>query len=468
MSRRHAKTLIRNHGGVPTETIDRRCDLVVLGDDDQHRSFRHRLPQELLGVVKVIEETDLWQQLGLVDDEIDLSRLYTPSMLAQLLNVPISTIRRWHRRGLIHPIRQVQKLPYFDFQQIASARMIARLVSSGMSPDSIERQLAELADLTINQSDRLSGGESCSASRSGGGAQRPATVPPLSQLSIIVEGKNVLLREGGGLVATNGQKHFNFSAVGGPTDHDAQLSHDTLSTVTAHADFEAADFCVSSARATQDAALHTVGSENQEDQSEDGHPIAADPEEGFLLSFEAQADRITRRRLEELSRSELIELAVDAEDDGNEESALEFYRAAALLDGPSADVCFRIAELLYQCGDLEAARERYYMAIELDQNFVEARASLGGVLMELGKTELAIATFRGTLDHHPDFPDVHYHLARLLDETGKSEAAINHWEAFLQLAPKSPWAEEAHDRLEESQANQSDVTDENNIDVLRF
>jgi tetratricopeptide (TPR) repeat protein len=88
------------------------------------------------------------------------------------------------------------------------------------------------------------------------------------------------------------------------------------------------------------------------------------------------------------------------------------------------------------------------MAIEIEEVFVEARASLGCVLMELGQNEFAIATFRGALDYHPDFPDVHYHLARLLDESGKPEEATTHWEAFLQLAPKSPWADEARNRLQ--------------------
>jgi hypothetical protein len=141
MSRRRAKALVRHHGGVPTESIDDRCDLVVLGAEEQTSRFQDQLPGDLRGRVAVIDESELWQKLGLVDDEIDLSRLYTPSMLAELLHVPIASIRRWHRRGLIHPVRQVQKLPYFDFQEVASARMIARLVKSGATPSSIERQL---------------------------------------------------------------------------------------------------------------------------------------------------------------------------------------------------------------------------------------------------------------------------------------------------------------------------------------
>lgn len=404
MSRRRAKALVRHHGGFPTESIDVRCDLVVLGADEQNSRLQQPLPNDLQGQVAVIDESELWQKLGLVDDEIDLSRLYTPSMLAELLQVPIASIRRWHRRGLIHPVRQIQKLPYFDFQEVASARMIARLVKSGATPSSIERQLVEFT----------SAGHDGTVPNDSPDAQSQR---PLSQLSIIVEGKNVLLRDGEGLVATNGQKHFNFLALAS----DASAGDD-------------------------DATIVLPTSDQLE--SDDSRNTPRDVSGGQFLSFEDQVAELQRRSVESLSPDELIDLAIEAEDDGDEATAIEFYRALSLSHGPTAHVCFRIAELLYQCGDLEAARERYFMAIEIDEAFVEARASLGCVLMELGQNEFAIATFRGALDHHPDFPDVHYHLARLLDESGKTDAAKNHWEAFLQLAPKSPWAEEARNRLE--------------------
>ena len=75
------------------------------------------------------------------------------------------------------------------------------------------------------------------------------------------------------------------------------------------------------------------------------------------------------------------------------------------------------------------------------------RASLGCVLVELGQTQLALAAFHGALEHHADYPDVHFHLARLLDELDQPEQAEPHWQTFLDLAPKSPWAEEARQRL---------------------
>ncbi len=94
-----------------------------------------------------------------------------------------------------------------------------------------------------------------------------------------------------------------------------------------------------------------------------------------------------------------------------------------------------------------AARERYYNAIEIDDDFVEARVNLGCVLAETGQLDLAIAAFQGALARDDHYPDVHYHLARSLDEIGSTDMATRHWIRFVQLAPQSPWAEEAIERL---------------------
>jgi tetratricopeptide (TPR) repeat protein len=87
------------------------------------------------------------------------------------------------------------------------------------------------------------------------------------------------------------------------------------------------------------------------------------------------------------------------------------------------------------------------MAIELDADYVEARANLGCVLAELGQQELAAAAFEGALQRHGEYPDAHYHLARILCDLSRAAEAEPHWRAFLELAPESPWADEARRRL---------------------
>ena len=367
MTKREAQNLVRDHGGIPVDQLSAEVDLVVIGADelplDEASLLDESIRQQAAeGQLEVISETQFWQRLGMFDDESNV-RLYTPAMLAELLNVPVSIIRRWHRRKLIVPVREVRRLPYFDFQEVATARQLAALLAAGASPGAIERKLAELSRYV------------------------PDVERPLAQLSVIVQGKQLLLRQGEGLIEPGGQLRFDFDALDQRENVPAEPA----------------------------PAQATV-------------PL---PSDNVLSS----------------SPAEMLELAATIEDEGQLEQAAELYRAVLAATGPTPEVCFQLAELLYRLGDVPAARERYYMAIELDEDYVEARANLGCVLAETGQLELAVAAFQGALLYHGEYPDVHYHLARTLDELGRRDTAEQHWREFLALAPCSPWSDEARQRL---------------------
>ena len=68
-------------------------------------------------------------------------------MLAELLDVPVAAIRRWHRHKLIVPHQEVRRLPYFDVPEVATAQRLAQLLRAGVSPQNIEKKLADLARL---------------------------------------------------------------------------------------------------------------------------------------------------------------------------------------------------------------------------------------------------------------------------------------------------------------------------------
>jgi tetratricopeptide (TPR) repeat protein len=367
MTRREAQNLIRDHGGVPVDQVSAEVDWVVIGADelplDESSLLDDLIRQRAAeGELEIISETQFWQRLGMFDDESNV-RLYTPAMLAELLNVPVSIIRRWHRRALIVPVREVQRLPYFDFQEVATARQLAALLAAGASPAAIERKLAELSRYV------------------------PDVERPLAQLSVIVQGKQLLLRQGEGLIEPGGQLRFDFDAL----DHVTEV------------------------------------------------PDEPAPGQATV--------RLRSDNLLSASPAEMLELSAAFEDEGQLDQAAEMLRAVLAATGPTPDVCFRLAELLYRLGDVSAARERYYMAIELDEDYVEARANLGCVLAETGQLDLAVAAFAGALSHHGEYPDVHYHLARTLDELGRRDVAEQHWREFLTLAPASPWSDEARQRL---------------------
>ena len=390
VNRKEARSVVRRLQGTMVDPIDHSVDLIVVGADvfpsaDPERLLDDSILQAVAEQkVEVINETQFWQIAGVVEQESEVGKLYTPAMLAELLQVPMTTIRRWHRRGLITPTRQVKKLPYFDFEEITSARRIAALIASGMNSTQIEKQLSQLAELY------------------------PDLQRPLSQLSIIVEGRKILLRQGEGLVEPSGQKRLDFDTVDA-TDRSDDENPATISFASV---------------------------------TGNGLQGVAEAESGFSVGASGQR-----------TKTDFLQLAIELEDEGEFRSAIDVYRSLSLALGPSADVSFRMAELLYQVNDLAAARERYSMAVEFDEAFVEARANLGCVLVELGQTELALATFEGALEHHPDYPDVHFHLARLLDEIGSDQKAWQHWARFLELTPSGPWADEARLRIESAQVN---------------
>ena len=385
LTKREFQQMIRQEGGFVCGRKDLEAadvDLIVIGADQ----WPPVDPAQLLtpavqdavaaGRVEILTETQWWEQLGLMETDQQVRRLHTPAMLAELLDVSISIIRRWHRRGLIVPTREIHRLPYFDFQEVSTARRLAEMLAAGASPQAIEQRLAELARFV------------------------PDVDRPLSQLSVIVEGKTLLLRQGEGLLEPGGQLRIDFDAL----------------------------------EVDEAAAVEIVPVEDTD--------LDEDP---TILLLEQAVAQVTGP----MDADAMLAAAAELEDAGHLEEALEMYRSCLAAGGPHPEVCFQLAELLYRMGDVGAARERYYMAVELDENFVEARANLGCVLAETGELELATAAFRGALRYHPDYPDAHYHLARALDELRRYEEGLNHWREFLALAPNSPWAEQARQRLVE-------------------
>lgn len=145
--------------------------------------------------------------------------------------------------------------------------------------------------------------------------------------------------------------------------------------------------------------------------------------------------------------ADILALADDLEAAGEFVEAAEAVRAVLQAQGPSAPVIFMLAELLYRAGDLSAARERYYAVIEIDAGHLRARTSLGCVLAELGDHELALAALEGVLRQESGYADAHWHVAGILADLGRTREARHHLATFLALAPESPWATLARERL---------------------
>jgi tetratricopeptide (TPR) repeat protein len=273
---------------------------------------------------------------------------------------------------------------------LRAARTVQRLAYFDFAEVAVARRLAQLllAGCSLKLIDRRL--EELSR-------RAPHLERPLADPAVVVEGRRIYLRRGDELSEPGGQLLLDFDAA-------------TLADEESPANVIA----ISSARRAQAA-----------------------------LSGEASDDPGAAAAL----RDELQSEALDWEDEGRLDRAAEAYRTLLMAAGPRAEIQFALADVLYRAGDLPAARERYYAALELDEEYVEARASLGCVLAELGELELAAATFEGTLVYHAQFADCHFHLANVLERMGRGAEANEHFRRFLALAPESPWAAAARDRL---------------------
>jgi tetratricopeptide (TPR) repeat protein len=215
---------------------------------------------------------------------------------------------------------------------------------------------------------------------------------PLAELNLVLDGRTLLVRRGDDLLEPGGQLRMDFDAL-------------------------------------------TPGIEDE--------PPATIPSPAIFLAPRSSAFA------DQVPPDQLARWAAELDEAGDLRTAAEMYRAALAAAGPQPELCFQLAEVLYRAGDLSAARERYFAALELDENYLEARANLGCVLLDLGEKDLAVAAFEGALQLHEAYADVHYHLARTLEQLGRGHEAKSHWARFAELAPDSPWADEATERVEQ-------------------
>src|ERR1700722_3796430 len=110
MTHQQAHEMVEQHGGIATHHVSRQTTMLVVGEEgwpleaDGHPSIKlqqiTQWQQENIPV-RIVSESDWLQLVGLDGRRRDVHSLYTPAMLCQSLNVPISQIRRWERLGLI-------------------------------------------------------------------------------------------------------------------------------------------------------------------------------------------------------------------------------------------------------------------------------------------------------------------------------------------------------------------------------
>lgn len=432
MSRRDVSELVRKYGAKVSRKLDAKLNLIVLADDlsmllDTDNWLTPEMADALSrGELEVISETELWQRLSEFDAarnngsqsvqadasknvSVPLTRLYTPSMLASMLDVPVATIRQWSRMGLIHPVRQVKKLPYYDLREVDGARSLAQLLEKGVSPALIKEKIEQL------------------------GKYLPDAVRSLDQLSILLSGKKALFRIGADLVDTRGQFHFDLD---GAPDYELRIQNGSSNNQNSTDSPNNAPVGFPWELVDQQDALSVSDSE----------PEPTDF--ASMLDLALMDDSAPLPVSEQTLREDIAALQQAGDWDNALAAArllLLAYRSDSLQQLSEDNVV--LADILFQLGRIDAAEERLLIALEYDSDNLEARLNLGCLLKQQGNNSAALSAFKGCLDQFPDYADAHYHIALLLDELERSDEALVHWQKFWDLTPSGPWKTVAAERL---------------------
>ena len=377
--------------------VSRQTTMLVVGEEgwplepDGHPSIKLRQItqwQEEGLPVRIVSESDWLRLLGLDGRCREVHSLYTPAMLCQSLNVPIGTIRRWERLGLIRPVRKVYRLPYFDYAEAAGVRRLSELLAAGIPLPQLESSLTRLRTML------------------------PGLDRPLAQLNLLAQDSRLLVRDAHGLVEPiTSQRCFDFAPPALPGDaltaDDGGMSTHSVAMSGKLAAYPTSDKVAACTPREVTANLHSRWSADQWF------------EEGCRL--------------------------LDKHDTSG---AIEAFRSALMSRPGGPEINFHLAEALFRAENQDGALERYYVAVEADHEYLESWTQIGCIHAARGELQSALEAFSIALSVHADYPDAHWHVADILVQLGRPDEAAAHWRKYLEFDRRGPWAEQARQRLE--------------------
>ena len=159
-TRHEATRLARGAGYRVATTLHEGVGLVVLGEGADLGQTRVALAQAFdeksrqafeNGTLRVVSESQFLARLVQFDEPLGAAREKsqgaTPAAVASLVGVPVATVRRWLRKGLVEPVDPRARLPILSSDAIVVARRLAFLVSGLLSEDVVERKIRAFAEL---------------------------------------------------------------------------------------------------------------------------------------------------------------------------------------------------------------------------------------------------------------------------------------------------------------------------------
>lgn len=375
-NREEAAKIVRRAGGKIARKLTPKVEVLVVGEGGSTPTDWSRWNEELdtltrdafeAGTLEIVPEADFWSRCHAEGDEAAgeakaRETLYTPSMLAETVGVPINAIRHLETRGFIVPVHHVHRLPYYDYESILPLKIVRSMLDAGLS---LPRALDRLA--------------------------RMRRFLPHGQVDIRVRGKDVLfLTEAGpGPVNQDGQHCFSFlleSDFAGeaapdlaePEDVYAWGRGDALQVLESVFEPETETENTFSKEAICEAALHCENTLCLEEAAELYRTALAlggpDAQVNFQLAEVLyRLGDLSGARERYFMAIELDEEFVEARanlgcvlvEQGNDEWAAAAFRGALKHHPEYAEVHFHLGMLLNRVGLADEAREHLRIFLEL-------------------------------------------------------------------------------------------------------
>jgi tetratricopeptide (TPR) repeat protein len=139
--------------------------------------------------------------------------------------------------------------------------------------------------------------------------------------------------------------------------------------------------------------------------------------------------------------------AVRAEEAGEKQRAVELYEEILELDPEYAAAYINLGTIQFHLRQYGRAEQLYRRATEADPSYVLAFFDLGNVLDELERPDESIAAYRQAIALAPGYADAHYNLALAHERKGECRLALRHWQCYLKLDNRGPWADHARGQI---------------------
>jgi tetratricopeptide (TPR) repeat protein len=139
--------------------------------------------------------------------------------------------------------------------------------------------------------------------------------------------------------------------------------------------------------------------------------------------------------------------AVQAEESGEKQLAIELYEEILGIDPENAAACINLGTLHFHLRQFGRAEELYRRATQVDPSYVLAYFDLGNVLDELERLDESIEAYRKAIDLSPRYADAHYNLALAYERKAMHRPALRHWQAYIRIDKHGPWAEHARGQI---------------------